>query len=126
MSKTTIYYDGDCPLCTAEIAYYERRDTNGAFRLVNVADPNSALPAGTVRTEALARFHVVTEGESVVSGAAAFVEVWRKIPGWRWLARLARIPGVTMAMEGVYRIFLPLRPLFVRAFVAINSARGGA
>ena len=123
MSKTTIYYDGDCPLCRAEIAYYERKDSSGALNLVNVADPDSALPAGADRTQALARFHVTTEDEKVVSGAAAFVEVWRRIPGWRWLAHLARVPGVTLVMEGAYKLFLPLRPLIVRAFVAVTGSR---
>ena len=123
MPKTTIYYDGDCPLCRAEIAYYERKDTAGALNLVNVADPGSALPDGTERAQALARFHVATEDGRVQSGAAAFVEVWRKVPGWRGLARLTRIPGVTLLMEGAYRLFLPLRPYIVRAFVALKAAR---
>jgi len=30
MPKTTIFYDGACPLCRAEIAQYERQDTAGA------------------------------------------------------------------------------------------------
>lgn len=123
MSKTTIYYDGDCPLCRAEIAHYERKDTSGELALVNVADPASTLPAGIDRAEALARFHVATEDNRIVSGAAAFVEVWRRIPGWRGLARLARIPGAVLAMEGAYRLFLPLRPLIVRTFVAVTGAR---
>ncbi len=123
MSKTTIYYDGACPLCRAEIAYYERKDSEGALNLVNVADPSSSLPTGTDRSQALARFHVSTEDDRVVSGAAAFVEVWRIVPGWRGLARLARIPGVTLLMEGAYRLFLPLRPLIVRAFVALKRSR---
>ncbi len=120
MSRTTIYYDGDCPLCRAEIAYYQRKDTAGSLHLVNVAAPGSALPAGTERATALARFHVAAPDGDIVSGAAAFVEVWRRLPGWRRLARLARLPGVIPALEAAYRLFLPLRPLLVRAFVALN------
>lgn len=123
MPKTTIYFDGDCPLCRAEISHYEKQDTEGALHLVNVADPETALPAGTDRDAALARFHVATASGRVVSGAAAFVEVWGKLPGWRWLARIARVPGVVAVLELGYRAFLPIRPLIVGIYVRATAAR---
>jgi len=123
MAKTTIYYDGDCPLCRAEVAHYARKDTACALELIDVADTRTTLPEGTDRTTLLSRFHVTTPDGHLVSGAAAFVEVWRGLPGWRLLAGLARIPGVKLAMEGAYRLFLPLRPAIVRLFVALTGAR---
>ena len=123
MAKTTIYYDGACPLCRAEIAHYARRDSTEALDLVDVADEDTPLPAGTDRATLLGRFHVITPDDRLVSGAAAFVEVWRGLPGWRLLAGLARVPGVTLAMEGAYRLFLPLRPIIVRVFVALGGSR---
>ncbi len=123
MAKTTIYYDGNCPLCRAEIAHYARKDSTGALDLVDVADESTPLPAGTDRATLLGRFHVATPDDRLVSGAAAFVEVWRKLPGWRLLAGLARIPGVTLMMEGAYRLFLPLRPIIARTFVALGGPR---
>ena len=47
---------------------------------------------------------------TLLSGAAAFIEIWRTLPGWRWLAQVARIPGVPSLLEGAYRLFLPIRP----------------
>lgn len=123
MAKTTIYYDGGCPLCRAEISHYARKDRYGALHMVDVADSATPLPEGTDRATLLRRFHVVTSDDGLVSGAAAFVAIWRVLPGWRRLAGLARVPGVTLALEGAYRLFLPLRPLLVRAFVALFGAR---
>ena len=123
MTETTIYYDGECPLCRAEVAHYARKGVAGALRLVDVADVTTPLPEGTDRAALLGRFHVRTPDDRLVSGAAAFVEVWRALPGWRRLAGLARIPGVTLALEGAYRVFLPLRPVIVRAFVALTGRR---
>ncbi|GGD44239.1 thiol-disulfide oxidoreductase DCC family protein [Sinisalibacter lacisalsi] len=123
MAKTTIYYDGDCPLCRAEIGQYARLDRDGALDLVNVADPASQLPEGTSRADALARFHARTRDGQLVSGARAFVEVWRDLPGWRWLAHIARLPGAIWLMEVGYRLFLPLRPAIVRLFVAVTRRR---
>jgi len=121
MAKTTVYYDGACPMCRAEIAQYARLDRAGALDLVDVADPASVLPEGTSRAEALARFHARSADGRLLSGARAFVEVWRDLPGWRWLARLARLPGAMWVMEAGYRLFLPLRPLVVRLFVKLTG-----
>jgi len=123
MSKTTVFYDGACPLCRAEISHYEKQDSEGALTLVNVADPDADLPAGIERGQALARFHVATQAGHVVSGAAAFVEVWGKLPGWRWLARIAKVPGVVSVLELGYRAFLPMRPLIVGLYVRLTRAR---
>jgi predicted DCC family thiol-disulfide oxidoreductase YuxK len=124
MAKTTVYYDGDCPLCRAEIAQYARLDEAGMLDLVNVADPASELPGSTSRADALARFHATSSDGRLLSGARAFVEVWQNLPGWRWLARFARLPGAIWLMEAGYRMFLPLRPAIVRLFVAVTRRRG--
>ena len=52
----------------------------------------------------------------VLSGAAAFVEVWTRLPRWRWAARAASLPGALAALELGYRIFLPVRPIISRVF----------
>lgn len=105
-----VYYDGACPLCTAEIGHYETRD--GAERLcfVNIAEPDAKAGPDLERDAALKRFHVRKPDGTVLSGAAAFIEIWATLPGWRWLARIARLPGVPVLLEGAYRLFLPIRP----------------
>ena len=93
-----VFYDGSCPLCTAEIGLYRTQDTTGALTLVDVSQP-ADLPDGLTQSAAKARFHVMTEQGQVLSGAAAFAEVWRRLPGWRWLARLSDLPGMLWLME---------------------------
>lgn len=63
------------------------------------------------RTMLLARFHVQRADGSRLDGAAAFVAMWRRLPGWHWLARLASLPGMLPLMELAYRGFLHLRPV---------------
>lgn len=118
--RVTVYFDGSCPLCSAEIGYYKKRDVGGGLDLVDVSDPNFAGDADLTRADAMARFHVRLANGEVRSGARAFVEVWRKTPGWRWLSHLARVPGVVLIMEGAYRLFLRARALMVRGFVRVR------
>jgi len=115
-SKTTAYFDGACPLCRAEIAYYRRQDKDGAICFVDVAQADAATPEGVTQAQALQRFHVRGADGQVRSGAAAFAAIWAQLPRWRWAARIAALPGMTTAMEFGYRLFLPIRPYLSRLF----------
>lgn len=118
--RTVVFYDGACPLCRAEIGVYARRDGGQALCFVDVAAPDAILPPGLSRDQALARFHVAAADGTLLSGAAAFAEMWRCVPGWRWLGDIAAHPLVLRGLEIVYRAFLRVRPLIVRGFVFVS------
>lgn len=113
----TVLYDGACPLCRQEIAHVQglaERQAGSALCFVDIRrevsrDDAAALPAAE-RAALMARFHVQRADGSRLSGAAAFVAMWARLPGWRWLARLARLPGMLALLEGAYRAFLVVRP----------------
>ncbi len=107
-------YDGGCPLCRREIALYRGLAAARPLAFVDVSDPSAALPPGADRARLLARFHVLRGDGSMADGARGFVALWAALPGWRWLARLAAVPGVTSLMELAYRAFLKLRPAMQR------------
>lgn len=115
-STSTVYFDGSCPLCRAEIGYYRRTDQDGALCFVDVSEAGAAVPDGLTQQRAMDRFHVRAGDGRVLSGAAAFVEVWSRLPRWRWAARVASLPGGLAILELGYRIFLPVRPLVSRLF----------
>ena len=110
--ELTVLYDGSCPLCRREIAHVRGLastcETSG-LRFLDVSAPSCRLDADE-KTRLLARFHVERSDGTRLDGAAAFVAMWDRLPGWRWLARLARAPGVLTALEWAYRGFLRLRP----------------
>lgn len=110
----TVYYDGSCPLCAREIAFYRRSSVAHRLNWVDVSQV-SALGAGLDCQAALRRFHVRDAQGRLHHGAAAFARLWRELPGWRWLGRLAALPPLSWLAEGAYRLFLPLRPLLQRA-----------
>lgn len=111
--KPSVYYDGGCPLCRAEIATYQRTAGGDSLRWVDAQGcVSEELGAGLERSAALARLHVRRADGTLVQGAAAFVEVWSALPRWRWLARIARVPGMLPLMDVGYALFLRVRPLW--------------
>jgi predicted DCC family thiol-disulfide oxidoreductase YuxK len=110
----TVLYDGACPLCRREIGLYRDLQSNEPVCFADVNDIAQPLPPGTTREQLLARFHVRTADGRLVSGAEAFLALWAVLPGWRWLAWLARLPGAVWVMERSYVYFLRWRPQLQR------------
>lgn len=110
----TVLYDGACPLCQSEIAHVQRlarQQGDSALCIVDISREEHAPDSAADRVALLARFHVQRADGSYVHGAAAFFEMWRRLPGWRWLSRLARLPGLLWLLEQAYRALLRVRPL---------------
>jgi predicted DCC family thiol-disulfide oxidoreductase YuxK len=124
-----VFFDGSCPLCRAEIGYYRRKDQAGALCFVDVSETGAATPEGITQQRAMERFHVRARDGRVLSGAAAFVEVWTRLPKWSWAARAASLPGALAALELGYRMFLQVRPSISRVFgqvLKLQSVFNGA
>jgi 3-demethoxyubiquinol 3-hydroxylase len=111
----TVLYDGACPLCRREIAHAKGladQAGSSALSFVDISEGAScAMSYAQDRPKLLARFHVERSDGSRLNGAAAFVAMWERLPGWRWLAKFARWPGATALLELAYRGFLKLRPM---------------
>lgn len=113
-ASLTVLYDGACPLCRAEIGVYRGLSSDTPLCFADVSAQGQALPEGLSREQLLARFHVQHADGRVESGARAFLALWATLPGWRWLARLGRVPGMPSVMEAAYRAFLVFRPALQR------------
>ena len=109
----TVMFDGACPLCRREIALYQSLAPLQTVSWLDVSKDTTGL-SQTDRARYMARFHVQLQDGRIVSGAAAFVALWLVMPGWRWLGRVGRLPGVTLVLELAYRGFLHLRPYLQR------------
>lgn len=109
----TVMFDGACPLCRREIGLYQSLTPLETVAWLDVSEVAANLNP-TDQARFMARFHVRQKDGSLLSGAEAFVALWLTMPGWRWLGRLARLPGITPLLELAYRGFLHLRPTLQR------------
>ncbi len=119
----TVFYDGACPLCRREVAFY--RERRGAERVdwVDVSEAGTKdVAPGLSRQQALARFHVSDASGTLMSGGAAFAALWRTLPSFRPLGRLFGLRPFAWALERLYLVFLRLRPR-LQALAARNESR---
>jgi len=123
----TVLYDGACPLCRREIAHVkglaERQGDSGLCFVDISRETEGDTRSDAERAALLARFHVQRADGSRLDGAAAFVAMWRRLPGWRWLAKLAGLPGVLPLLELAYRGFLVVRPAMQKIARRNDTAR---
>ena len=107
----TVFYDGACPLCTREIAYYKRRNGADAIDWVDISrSQDEAVAPDLSRRQALARLHVRNADGELESGGAAFTRIWEALPGFRLLGRMTSLKPVAWILERAYRLFLNFRP----------------
>ena len=118
----TVYFDGGCPLCQAEINHYRKQEGAGEICFLDVSISEEKLAKDLTKEQAMKRFHVRGNDGSLLSGAAAFVAVWSTLPRWKWAARLAALPGRLMILEIACRLFLPVRPILSSLFGRCTGA----
>ncbi|MEO1689675.1 MAG: DUF393 domain-containing protein [Pseudomonadota bacterium] len=106
-----VFFDGACPVCRREIAVYQGMEGLDAVAWRDVSAEDFA-EADLDRDAALARFHARRADGEIVSGARAFLAVWRRSPRLRGLARLLERRPLVDGLELGYRGFLRLRRLW--------------
>ncbi|MEL6873220.1 MAG: DUF393 domain-containing protein [Pseudomonadota bacterium] len=111
-TPATVYFDGGCPLCRREIAFLEKRAEPGHLRFEDVSATvaEDALGSDLDRCDALKRMHVREADGTLVSGARAFLVMWKAVPAARPFVRVLSVPPFPTLLEGAYRVFLKLRP----------------
>lgn len=119
--RPTAYYDGACPVCAREVAFWRGRPGGEAIAWVDVSRPEAAPGTGLTRAAALGRMHVRLPDGRLVAGARAFAVIWGAMPGFRWLGPLAGHRLVAPVAEVLYRGFLALRRLWRRPSRAASA-----
>ncbi|MEM0922711.1 MAG: DUF393 domain-containing protein [Pseudomonadota bacterium] len=107
-----VFFDGGCPICRREIAWYQTRRGAEAIDWVDI--DSEPVPPGLNRQALLSRFTVERGDHIYASGAEGFIALWRAIPATRWFGRLVDHPPGRFVLERAYRGFLVLRRLWRR------------
>lgn len=121
----TIYHDGSCPLCQREIGLISKLDAAKVVAFADVSGlANIDVAPGLSAENAMRRFHVRRADGTVLSGPAAFIEMWSLAPRLRFLKRLQSRPRTLAVLDYVYSGFLVVRPVLSRALGQYDRWRG--
>ena len=105
MKPFTLFYDGACPLCQAEILFLQSRNQADLLYFVDI---NSAQydpkKIGVSCEEALASMYGQIEGEPPMNGVAVFGEAYRRA-NLPLMARLFTRPWMMPILRPSYRFF---------------------
>ena len=113
----TVFFDGSCPICSKEIAFYKTRVGADRLSWIDVSDGKTAITQQTVSREGLmARFHVQNSDGQLVSGGAAFAELWSALPAFKIIGKLFKLPVFSFMIDIGYDFFLVVRPKVQKLF----------
>ena len=117
MTKQTVLYDGDCPMCVFQMKALSWLDWRGALALLPLTDPRAQqLAPQLTREDLLEAIHCVTPEGCVYRGARAIRFVGMRLPLLVPVALFLWLPGVILLAEITYRWVSRHRLLFSRLF----------
>jgi predicted DCC family thiol-disulfide oxidoreductase YuxK len=112
--RIKMLFDGQCPLCSREVAMLRKRDARGLIAFEDIAQPGfDAGRYGLTMPQLIGSMHAVRRDGSIVQGVDVFAEVYDAV-GWKLLARLIRWPVTRPLAKLGYRIFAAIRPKLSR------------
>lgn len=109
--KTTVFYDGDCPLCSREIALYKRLDKAKKINWIDINHSQVELSAeGIDYQDAMTLMHVKDSEGNVQIGIKGIMALWKQLPYYqRLVLDLNRLPFIYRLLGKAYIFFAPLR-----------------
>jgi predicted DCC family thiol-disulfide oxidoreductase YuxK len=101
-----VFFDGDCPLCTREIAFLRKRDSRGQLRFTDIAaaDFDAQAVTGRSQLDLMDRIHGRLPDGTMVEGVEVFRRLYGAL-GFRRLVSWSRAPGIAWLLDWAYRVF---------------------
>lgn len=119
-AELTIYFDGACAFCTAEVRALRGRDRRGALAFVDIAAPGfDAFPRGTDMPALQAQLHAVTRDGRVVKGLDSMQAAYALV-GLGWVVLPLRVRALRPPLEWAYGQFARHRYRISR-FLGLSS-----
>ena len=108
-----ILWDGACGLCRRAVAWVRRRDRLRRFDTLPYQDAPSPPMTPELRAACARAVHVITADGRLLRGADASLFVLEGL-GFRWTARVLRIPPLVWVTDAAYRLVARHRNFFGR------------
>jgi len=98
-------------LCQKEISFYKNQLGADKIKWLNLATiPSEKIDSELTKNVAMKRFHVKLENGQIISGASAFIALWKTLPKFSRIGQFLDSPRKIFILEYTYKIFLVFRP----------------
>ena len=98
-----VYYNNSCKICKAEIDLYKKENIN-EIDWIDITDNYSAELETFKNSKQLLRRLYVKDGDKIIQGAEAFLVLWKKIPKYRFLYKILKLPIIFNLFSIIYEI----------------------
>jgi len=106
-SKLTIYYDGQCPLCLAEIHFLKHHNHKGLLDFVSLQQMDTS--AGDIKCElAYQTIHARLGDKQLITGPEVFFEAYKRTD-LRFINYLFSFPAMRYLYAKFYILFAKYR-----------------
>lgn len=107
--QLTTFYNGACPVCRTEIEHYRayagKRGLPLGWRDIS-RDAAELAGHGLTAEDVKRRMYTLDADGNLLGGVDAFIAIWSLMPRYRWLAWLARRPGLRQLADFLYERLL--------------------
>jgi predicted DCC family thiol-disulfide oxidoreductase YuxK len=108
-----VIYDGECRICSAQIARLARLDRAGRLAFLSLHDPDVAARYPDLSHEALmADMYLIDQAGRRYRGAEVLRYLSAQLPMLWWAAPLLHLPGTLPIWQRLYRLFAKRRYRF--------------
>jgi predicted DCC family thiol-disulfide oxidoreductase YuxK len=105
---TEMYYNGDCPVCNLEMSHYARlcASTEKSLKFIDASrqQPEVLAACGLRRDHIEKRVYLKDSSGRLISGLPALVQLWWRMPRYRWLARVSSMPVLKSVFAVLYDV----------------------
>ena len=115
MKQMTIFYDGLCRVCSAEMDHYKTMRGADQIRFADITSADFDANAEKLDPFKIHReIHAKDAAGRVYVGVEAFILIWSHLPALHWLSRAAKKKPINFVLQIAYKLFVKVRPYLPR------------
>lgn len=111
----TLFYDGKCPFCLAEINKLKQLDQQHKINFIDIFSNQFSEYNQITTTQALSKLHGITANNQIITALDVAVKAWQLVGYGAWVAPLTW-PPLRPVANLFYRLFLLIRKPLTRLF----------
>ena len=98
-----VYFNNSCKICRSEINMYKKENIED-IDWIDITDNKEAEKETSKNDKELLRRLHIKENDQVIEGAEAFLYVWKRIPKYKFLYSIFKLPIIFTIFKYGYEI----------------------